>query len=313
MWSYKMYFADGQEHFEYDPWGDQGAAATQKTYPYLESLLSFSELDCAQVESQFRKIITDWERFFSTMAPTYADDAMQKMGNLAAQHIYFRLPYLQWFVHKAEGTLASEMTTELRQLLAQLPVYQQQVLVFLKKVLDIDEVGRETQRNTRSQYLFEGPRNPSLLRFQTIPVNFGPVGAEACGPILQPNTVRDLIDFSLRECVMSGIPVRRCRSCGRYFPLTGRVTAEYCARPNASRKPCRNTGAVLKWTENRSEDLVFKEYRREYKRHFAWIRTGKLSPEEFSDWSKRAQAKKKDCDNKKISLDEFKTWLKNSR
>ncbi len=183
----------------------------------------------------------------------------------------------------------------------------------MERVLDIDQVGRETQRNTRSQYLFEGPLDPSLFRFQTIPVNFGPVGAEACGPILQPNTVRDLIDFSLRECVMSGIPVRRCRSCGRYFPLTGRVTAEYCERSNASRKPCRNTGAVLKWTKDRSEDLVFKEYRREYKRHFAWIRTGKLSAEEFADWSKRAQAKKKDCDDKKISLDEFKEWLKNSR
>ncbi len=54
---------------------------------------------------------------------------------------------------------------------------------------------------------------------------------------------------------------------------------------------------------------MFKEYRREYKRHFAWIRAGKLSAVEFAAWSKRAQAKKKDCDNKKISLDEFKEWL----
>ena len=128
----------------------------------------------------------------------------------------------------------------------------------------------------------------------------------------QPNTIRDLIDFSLRECVTSGTSVRRCRNCGRYFPLTGRVTAEYCERPNADRKPCRNTGAVQKWTENRKDDVVFKEYRREYKRHFAWIRAGKLSAEEFADWSKRAQAKKKDCEDGKISLDDLKTWMKNS-
>lgn len=312
MWSYRMYFADSQEHFEYDPWGALGSAATQRSYPYLESLLSFLELDCAQIEHQLHEILTRWECFFSTGEATCADDAMQKMGELAAQHIYFRLPYLQWFAHKTDGTLAPEMKTELLQLLEQLPMYQRQAQAFLEEVLDIDQAGRETQRSMRSRYLFDGPRDPALFCFQTIPVSFGPVGEELCGQILQPDTIRDLIDFSLRECVTSGIPVRRCRNCGRYFPLTGRVTAEYCERPNVDRKPCRNTGAVQKWTENRKDDTVFKEYRREYKRHFAWIRAGKLSTEDFSAWSKRAQAKKKDCDDGKLSLDEFKEWLKNS-
>ena len=57
---------------------------------------------------------------------------------------------------------------------------------------------------------------------------------------------------------------------------------------------------------------VFQEYRREYKRHFAWIKAGKISEEQFADWAKRAKAKKKDCDAEKITLDEFKAWLKNS-
>ena len=164
------------------------------------------------------------------------------MGELAAQHIYFRLPYLQWFAHKTDGTLAPEMKTELLQLLEQLPMYQRQAKTFLAEVLDIDQTGRETQRSMRSRYLFDVPRDPALFCFQTIPVSFGPVGEELCGQILQPDTIRDLIDFSLRECVTSGIPVRRCRNCGRYFPLTGRVTAEYCERPNADRKPCGTPG-----------------------------------------------------------------------
>ena len=214
MWSYRMYFADGQEHFEYDPWGSQGSAATQKSYPYLESLLSFMELDCAQIEQRLHEILTRWECFFSTGEIACADDALQKMGELAAQHIYFQLPYLQWFVRKAEGALASKMTTELLQLLEQLPMYQQQAQIFVKEVLDIDRAGRETQRSMRSRYLFDGPHDLALFRFQTIPVSFGPVGEELCGQILQPDTIRDLIDFSLRECVTSGIPVRRCRNCG---------------------------------------------------------------------------------------------------
>jgi len=306
-----MYFADGQEHFEYDPCGMESSAATHKTYPYLESLLSFLDLDCAQLERQLEEIIAIWERFFSTGESVFADDAMQRMGSLAARHIYFQLPYLQWFARKAEESLTPDMVAELHRLLEQLPVSQRQAQIFSEKVLDIDLVGRDTKRNTRIQYLFERPRDPSLFRFQTIPVSFGPVGSEACGPILLPDSIRDIIDFSLRECVTSGIPVRRCRSCGRYFPLTGRVMAEYCERPNPDRKPYRNTAAVQKWTESRSEDLVFKEYRREYKRHFAWIKAGKLSAEEFAAWSKQAQVKKKECDNGEISLEEFKAWLKN--
>jgi len=72
------------------------------------------------------------------------------------------------------------------------------------------------------------------------------------------------------------------------------------------------TAAVQKWTESRSEDPVFKQYRRGYKRHFAWIKAGKLSAEEFAAWSKQAQAKKKECDNGEISLEESKCRLKNS-
>lgn len=312
MWSYQMYFSGGQEHFEYDPWGGRGSAATQRSYPYLESLLSFLELDCAQVEGQLQDILTCWNRFFSTGDSTHGDEAMAKMGELAARHIYFQLPYLQWFTHKAAGTLAPEMTKELLQLLEQLPVYQRQAQAFIEVVLDIDRAGRDTQRSMSGQYRINEPDAPALFQFQAISVGFGSIGEEMCGSILQPNTIRDLIDFSLRECVTSGTSVRRCRNCGRYFPLTRRVTAEYCERPNADRKPCRNTGAVQKWTENRKDDVVFKEYRREYKRHFAWIRAGKLSAEEFADWSKRAQAKKKDCEDGKISLDDLKTWMKNS-
>lgn len=312
MWTFTMYFADDQEYFEYDPWGYHGSAATQRTYPYQESLLSFLELDCTQVQHQLQQISTHWDAFFSSGEMVCADNAMQKMGALTAQHIYFQLPYVQWFARRADGTLIPEMAEELHQLSAQLPMYQSQAQTFLERVLDIDKVGRETQQNARSQYSLDGPHDPTLFAFQPVPVSFGPVSAELCGPILHPNTIRDLIDFSLRECVVSATPVRRCRNCGRYFPLTGRVTAEYCERPNADRKPCRNTGAVQKWTENQKDNLAFKEYRREYKRHFAWIKAGKLSAEEFAAWSKRAQGKKKDCEDGKISLDEFKVWLKDS-
>ena len=46
------------------------------------------------------------------------------MGALAGQHIYLRLPYLQYFARRAQGTLDREMTKELLRLSEQLSMYR---------------------------------------------------------------------------------------------------------------------------------------------------------------------------------------------
>ena len=314
MWMFKMFFKDDGEFFEYDPLGMQGAAGTEKALPYLESLLSFLELDPADWEPLLQQATAGLEQFLSTGDPTYTDRMMQTLAELSAKHIYFQLLYLQWFARKATGKIESRMAEELRLRLlpAQLTAYRKQAQRFLERILDIDQVGREVRKNMREAYLFDGPRDNNFFRFEPTPISLGVIRGGDCGEILYPNTVRDLIDFSIRECVRREIPVRRCRSCGRYFPITGRITAEYCSRPSSSGKLCRSTAPVRKWAESRRSDQVFQEYRREYKRRFAWIKAGKLTEEQFAAWHKAAKARKKDCDREIISLDEFKSWLKNS-
>ncbi len=49
MWYAKMYFSEKKECFQYDPAGIQGAPATCRELPFLESLLSFLELDCGEM------------------------------------------------------------------------------------------------------------------------------------------------------------------------------------------------------------------------------------------------------------------------
>lgn len=258
------------------------------------------------------QISKNLDQFFTTNDLAYTDQVMQLLGELGEKHIYFKLLYLQWFERKARENIESWIAEEMRQLPEQLALYQKQAQTFLENILDIDRVGRDVQKNTRENYVFDQPRDPGLFCFKPIPVSFGPMGEDSCGTILYPSSIRDLIDFALRDCVAQNIPVRRCRNCGRYFPIIGRVTAEYCSRPQPSGKLCRNIAPVRKWVEGQKKDMVFQEYRREYKRHFAWIKAGKISEEQFADWAKRAKAKKKECDAEIISLDEFKLWLKNS-
>ena len=64
--------------------------------------------------------------------------------------------------------------------------------------------------------------------------------------------------------------------------------------------------------KSKADDKIFAVYRREYKRRFAWIKAGKISAEELYAWGEKARAKKVECDDGIISLEEDQEWLKNS-
>ena len=92
-----------------------------------------------------------------------------------------------------------------------------------------------------------------------------------------------------------------------------RVSAEYCERPVLKgQEVCREIGALRQWTKKQSDDPIFKAYRKEYKRRFAWIKSGRITDEGFYAWSEKAREEKKKCDRDIITLEEFKQWLEQS-
>ena len=163
-------------------------------------------------------------------------------------------------------------------------------------------------------WVYDQPRDPALFRFKPIPLSFEPVEPGRCAPVLYSSAVRDMIDYSLRSCVERGVTVRRCKNCGRWFPQTGRVSAEYCERPvKYGEQRCREIGAFRQWTKKQTDDPIFKAYRKEYKKRFAWIKAGRVTDEQFYAWSEKAREEKKKCDREIISLEEFQQWLRDSK
>ncbi len=55
MWYCKMYFPGRHEVVESDAFGTQGAPSQRKVFPFLESLLSFTELDIGKVAVALRR------------------------------------------------------------------------------------------------------------------------------------------------------------------------------------------------------------------------------------------------------------------
>jgi len=236
-------------------------------------------------------------------------------------HSFFRVLYTKWFYFRSVGfgnteAAVSGALDELRSLSEELPLYQKQIQRFFELVLDIDKAGREPSRQIMRYYHFDQPDQPSdpeLFPFRLLTTRFEPVDGAACAPVLYANTVADMISFSLQTCVEHSITVRRCKNCGRYFAQTGRVSAEYCDRtPLDGQSSCRAMGAFQQWTLKQADDPVFKVYRREYKRRFAWIKAGRISDREFYAWSEQAREQKKKCDEGIITAEDFQRWLKKS-
>ena len=131
--------------------------------------------------------------------------------------------------------------------------------------------------------------------------------------MLLPESMFDLVDYYLRECLKQKVRVRVCRNCGKYFAVMGRSTAEYCNHPfDAKGRTCRQVASILQWTRNRATDEVFKFYRREDKKRFARMKAGKLEPEELYAWGERAREKKAECEAGKLSPEDYAAWLRES-
>ena len=143
MWYCKMYFPGRHEVIESDAFGTQGAPSQRKAFPFLESLLSFTELDTGKVAVTLRCISDDLE----SLDRERMTNAMAKLGVLADTHSFFRVLYTKWFYLRSVGfentdAAVSDALDKLQTLPEELPLYQKQIQRFFALILDIDKAGR---------------------------------------------------------------------------------------------------------------------------------------------------------------------------
>ena len=194
MWYAKMYFSEKKEVFQFDSHGVQGVPSTYKELPFLESLLSFLEMDCKELEPLLRRAYENWSLLIDRDDRDAGVRTLMDLGDLGSRHIYLHLLYVRWFerfgrmgITQDRGSREDqEMLEELQGLPEQLPLYQQQVQRFFDLVLDVDKAGRDPQQQASAHYLYDAPKDPSLFTFRPIPLSFEPVEPGRCSPVLYP-------------------------------------------------------------------------------------------------------------------------------
>ncbi len=147
--------------------------------------------------------------------------------------------------------------------------------------------------------------------FSALSTSYEKVAQSVFTEVLYPKSIEEIAEFFVRECLRRELRFRRCKSCGKYFALTGYSNTEYCDRLfGDSDKTCKEAGAVRLYRTKIIADPKIQAYNRAYKKRFAWIKYKKISKEAFYKWSERARAQRDRCLAGEITLEELEKWLR---
>ena len=320
-YTFKTCLADSREWFEFGEEGGGAVQRTKKDFPFPESLLKLLYLDIWSLEPLTKKIEKALFNLYRTREEQYAQEVLAYLDELAPTHIYFELLRLDWRcrLQKAKLNNYEDAPDQLpRKQITHIPsnvdTIQRQVIALFDTALNLDgDKKKPVAEKMVDYYNTAGDSTLKAFQFRPQSTSFEVLNRRMFAEVLYPNDIYDLIDFHVRECVRRETRLKICKNCGRYFAVRGRSSAEYCERIcDEKGRTCKEVGSIALWTKNRSEDEVFKIYRREYKKRFAWIKSGRLAPGAFYAWSEKAREKKAECEAGTITLEAFSRWLKES-
>ena len=125
------------------------------------------------------------------------------------------------------------------------------------------------------------------------------------------DTLEDLLKYEVYGMIQAEKRIKRCKNCGRYF-VVDKSNMEYCDRIAAGEtKPCSEIGKSRTYEQKIAKGgTAMALYRKAYKTHFARIRSGTMTREQFDAWKDEATAKRQDVETGTLDMDEYAPWLK---
>ena len=311
-----VYVLDGSERYQWMVESVAGRKLESKSIRFPDSLLSFLYLDVDELEPLFRSLHDDLLHLARSHEQRCVDSIFSTLDALAVRHTYFeefcvdykwRVSYAKLNNDYSENVLHTQAAGAMPGAMRRI---QSQLNDLIEHILDIDGEKKSVRKKLAAFYRSRGDE---AFRFAQQPMSFELIDDETFVEVVHPNSIYDLIDYHLRECIRQEVRLRRCKNCGRYFAIQIRSTAEYCDRPIDERgRTCKDVGAITQWTKSKKDDTLFNDYRREYKKRFARTKVGKYDTATLYAWGEKARAKLAECRAGVISVDEFREWLENS-
>lgn len=150
----------------------------------------------------------------------------------------------------------------------------------------------------------------AVTNFGLMSIKYEQVNENTYTEICYASSLNNVLDFALMKCMDKLSFIKKCKNCGKYFFSYNYYNTKYCNRIyNNTGKTCKEIGANTVWLKKKNNDPILKLYSKEYKRHFAWIRYGKIDKQDFYVWSAQARLMRDKCINGEITFEKFQDWL----
>ncbi|MDR2559905.1 MAG: DUF6076 domain-containing protein [Oscillospiraceae bacterium] len=112
------------------------------------------------------------------------------------------------------------------------------------------------------------------------------------------------------KMIQHGLNVRMCHNCNHFFLSKGGYDTKYCDRkPQDETRTCQQIGAVKSFQAKVADSPILAEYTKIYRRFHARKRNKKITPEQFTAWTKQAATIRDKAIQENLSVDKFITEI----
>ena len=295
--------------------------AIKKDFEFAQSLLGFLDLNMDDYFDIFNRM---GEAVQGLYEKPDGDVTPMRIGldRLAGKHVYFQFLRLQWF-DRLDACLAGSYGGDVRVLIPhkELTHIPMEVIAAQRQVRNLFDMalagdGREKSLQKCMAGFYGKPErfDGTPFEFKTLTLRYECVDSAAMADVLYPSEMMDIVGYLLREATRREIGFRRCKCCGKYFPLTVHGNTEFCDRPyQDTGKTCREVGSIAKWREKVASCPAMLLYNKYYKTRFSRIRAGRIRREDFQAWAEKARELRELVIRGELGLEEFEGWLKSGR
>lgn len=124
------------------------------------------------------------------------------------------------------------------------------------------------------------------------------------------SSIFDMLNLEFTKMLETGIRLRRCKRCGRYFIMKGNYDTNYCDKLlDGQTKTCQELAAQENYKAKAAENPALKIYSKYYKRYAARLKARQIKEHNFNKWRYEAMTKRDECSDGKITVDEYVEWL----
>jgi len=123
-------------------------------------------------------------------------------------------------------------------------------------------------------------------------------------------SLEQLLYLEITFMAQAETAIRHCRHCGRYFVVTDRKKF-YCDRKSSKTgEICSEVGSKRSWQNKVKDEPLLKMYNRARKTHYARVKYGIMSEDEYKTWLIEARKRYDEADKGKLNIIEYEKWLK---